>query len=60
MTLEQRGEEEVVVAYDWATGRTLWTHGYAGHYHTTIAGEGPRSIPLLPRIESIVWARSGH
>ncbi len=47
VTLEQRGEEETVVAYDWYSGQPLWSHGDAAHYHTTIAGEGPRTTPTI-------------
>jgi outer membrane protein assembly factor BamB len=47
VTLEQRGEEETVVGYDWYSGQPLWTHADAAHYHTTIAGEGPRTTPTI-------------
>jgi outer membrane protein assembly factor BamB len=46
-TIEQRRDDEVVAAYDVATGRELWTHGYPAffddEYH--MGGEGPRSTP---------------
>jgi outer membrane protein assembly factor BamB len=47
ITQEQRGEKEVVAAYDLTTGRSLWTHADAAHYNTTIAGEGPRATPTI-------------
>jgi outer membrane protein assembly factor BamB len=47
VTQEQRGEEEQVSCYDLFTGRRLWSHGDAAHYHTTIAGEGPRCTPTV-------------
>ena len=47
VTQEQRGDDELVVAYDFATGRPLWIHADAARYATVIAGVGrgrrPRS-----------------
>lgn len=47
ITQEQRGEQEVVVAYDLATGRVVWSHEDAARYFTTLAGEGPRATPTI-------------
>lgn len=47
ITQEQRGEEETVVCYDLGTGREMWVHADAAHYHTTTAGEGPRCTPTV-------------
>lgn len=47
ITMEQRGESELVTCYDLASGALLWTHAEAAHYHTTIAGEGPRTTPTV-------------
>jgi outer membrane protein assembly factor BamB len=47
VTQEQRGEEELVTAYDLATGQPRWTHADAARYATTIAGEGPRCSPTI-------------
>jgi outer membrane protein assembly factor BamB len=47
ITLEQRGEEETVVCYELMTGGVRWTHTDAARYHTTIAGEGPRTTPCI-------------
>lgn len=47
-TMYQRGEQEVVVALDAATGRTLWEH--ASHAPITAnmsRAPGPRSTPLV-------------
>jgi outer membrane protein assembly factor BamB len=44
-TLEQRRDEEVVVAYDLATGRELWAHRYPAHFSESMGGDGPRSTP---------------
>jgi outer membrane protein assembly factor BamB len=47
LTQEQRAEEECVTCYDLHTGRQIWSHADAAHYHTTIAGEGPRCTPTV-------------
>ncbi len=47
VTQEQRGEDELVTAYDLATGERLWEHADAGRYETTIAGVGPRATPTI-------------
>jgi outer membrane protein assembly factor BamB len=47
VTQEQRGEAEAVVCYDLQTGGVLWLHTDAGHYKTSIAGEGPRATPTI-------------
>jgi outer membrane protein assembly factor BamB len=44
-TIEQRGPEEVVAAYDIASGRELWTHGWAGLFQEAMGGDGPRATP---------------
>ena len=49
VTQEQRGNREMVVAYDLATGVPKWSHGDAAHYESTIAGEGPRATPTISR-----------
>jgi outer membrane protein assembly factor BamB len=54
VTQEQRGDQEMVVAYDLETGQTLWTHGDTTRYETTIAGVGPRATPTVA--ENTVYA----
>ncbi len=49
-TMYRAGEQEVVVALDAATGKTVWQHAYAaktseGHVHQF--GDGPRATPLI-------------
>ncbi len=44
-TIEQRRDDEVVVAYDVATGRELWTHAYPARFEEWMGGEGPRATP---------------
>lgn len=47
ITQEQRGENELVVAYDLESGRPVWSHADATRYFTTLAGEGPRATPTI-------------
>ncbi len=44
-TIEQRGSEEVVAAYDVATGRELWTNSWRALFQETMGGDGPRATP---------------
>ncbi|MEZ5316801.1 MAG: PQQ-binding-like beta-propeller repeat protein [Vicinamibacterales bacterium] len=44
-TIEQRGREEVVAAYDPATGRELWTNRWATRFSEQLGGDGPRATP---------------
>jgi outer membrane protein assembly factor BamB len=44
-TIEQRRNEEVVSAYDAATGREVWTVGWPGRFSETMGGDGPRATP---------------
>jgi outer membrane protein assembly factor BamB len=49
ITQEQWGEKEMVVCYELSSGKKLWSHEDSAHYHTTIAGEGPRATPTIVR-----------
>lgn len=44
-TIEQRRQQEVVAAYDAATGREVWTHKYAADFQESMGGPGPRATP---------------
>ncbi|MBS0267226.1 MAG: PQQ-binding-like beta-propeller repeat protein, partial [Planctomycetes bacterium] len=46
-TQEQRGEVEVVVCYDAATGKELWKHSDKVRFEEAIAGPGPRATPTF-------------
>ena len=44
-TIEQRGPQEVVAAYDVATGRELWTNAWPAEFRESMGGDGPRATP---------------
>jgi outer membrane protein assembly factor BamB len=44
-TIEQRGAEEVVAAYDVASGRELWTTRWKALFQENMGGDGPRATP---------------
>lgn len=44
-TIEQRGSQEVVAAYDVATGRELWTNAWSAVFRESMGGDGPRATP---------------
>jgi outer membrane protein assembly factor BamB len=47
-TIEQRGPQEVAVAYDVLTGRELWTNGWNAVYMPNSGGgPGPRATPAF-------------
>ncbi|NOY43213.1 MAG: PQQ-binding-like beta-propeller repeat protein [Planctomycetes bacterium] len=47
ITMEQRGESELVACYHLLTGDLIWTHADESHYASVIAGEGPRTVPTI-------------
>jgi outer membrane protein assembly factor BamB len=44
-TIEQRGAQEVVAAYDVATGREVWTNKWNAEFKEFMGGDGPRATP---------------
>lgn len=47
ITLEQRGDRELVTCYEVETGRLLWSHAEEGRHETVLGGVGPRSTPTI-------------
>jgi len=45
-TIEQRGRNEVVAAYDVLTGRELWTAAWPAFFQEWMGGDGPRATPV--------------
>jgi outer membrane protein assembly factor BamB len=44
-TIEQRDTQEVVAAYDLATGREVWTNKWSAEFKEFMGGDGPRATP---------------
>jgi outer membrane protein assembly factor BamB len=53
-TIEQRGEQEVVAAYELTTGRELWTNAWSALFRESLGGDGPRATPTWA--EGVVFA----
>jgi len=47
VTMEQRGDEELVTCYDALTGELLWFHATDARHSTALGGVGPRSTPTI-------------
>ncbi len=47
VTLEQRGAEEAITAYDVATGELRWAFGYGTRFDHALGGPGPRCTPSI-------------
>ncbi len=49
-TMYRRGEQEILVALDTATGETIWEYGYQAPVHENQSGDygtGPNATPLI-------------
>lgn len=55
VTMEQRGELELVTCYDVLTGELKWSHGVEARYETVLGGVGPRATPTID--EGLVYAQ---
>ena len=58
-TIEQRRQQEVVAAYDVATGRELWTQAWNAEYNDS-TGDGPRSTPTWDQGRLYVLGATGE
>lgn len=47
VTQEQRGEQELVVAYQLETGDIMWSHADKGRFSSLLGGDGPRATPTI-------------
>lgn len=57
-TIEQRGEREVVAAYDVASGRELWANSWTAAFREFMGGDGPRATPVWA--DGLVYALGGE
>lgn len=47
VTMEQRGEQELISCYEVESGQTRWVHGVAARHETVPGGTGPRCTPTI-------------
>lgn len=47
ITMEQRREREMVVAFSLESGQVVWEHGWEARYSDALSKEGPRATPAL-------------
>lgn len=58
VTMEQRGEQEMVTCYSVADGEPCWVWAYPTRYESTIAGDGPRATPAIA--DGVVYSLGVH
>ncbi|MEM8963401.1 MAG: PQQ-binding-like beta-propeller repeat protein [Acidobacteriota bacterium] len=46
-TQEQRGDQEMLVAYDADTGEPIWQYAYPALFDEVVSGAGPRATPTV-------------
>jgi outer membrane protein assembly factor BamB len=59
ISIEQRKDQEVVVAMEMSTGIDRWTRGYPGHFKEPMGGNGPRSTPTVSDNEVFALGADG-
>lgn len=47
LTMEQRGDQELVSCYDLETGEPRWVHATPARYDQAVPGAGPRATPTV-------------
>jgi outer membrane protein assembly factor BamB len=47
VTQEQRGEQELTVCYEVATGKPVWSHANNVRFSERMGGDGPRATPTI-------------
>ncbi len=58
-TIEQRRENEAIVAYEITSGREMWAHEYPALFHETLGGDGPRATPTVTADRVFALGASG-
>ncbi|MXZ36594.1 MAG: PQQ-binding-like beta-propeller repeat protein [Acidobacteria bacterium] len=49
VTQEQRGSQQLVVAYRLRSGEVVWVHTDEGPFQSALGGDGPRATPTISR-----------
>jgi outer membrane protein assembly factor BamB len=60
VTIEQRGDKEVVVCYDADTGSERWVYEHTNRFWEALGGEGPRATPTIADGDVYSLGASGH
>src|SRR5207253_1242770 len=60
VTIEQRRDQEAVVAYDTATGRERWAYAYPAQFTEQLGGPGPRATPTIAGRDVCSLGATGH
>jgi outer membrane protein assembly factor BamB len=62
ITLEQRGNQEMVVCYDRTTGKERWIYGYEARFTQSqpMGGDGPRTTPVIHEGAVITLGATGE
>jgi outer membrane protein assembly factor BamB len=60
VTIEQRRDREVVVCYEAATGKEVWTTGWETRFSETAGGDGPRATPTIADVDVFAFGANGR
>lgn len=58
VTMEQRGDQEIVTCYHVTDGEPCWSWAYDTRFESTIAGDGPRTTPSIA--DGVVYTLGVH
>jgi outer membrane protein assembly factor BamB len=60
ITIEQRGEQEAIVAYNTDTGEEQWDFPFGAHFKEAMGGPGPRTTPTIAGNSVVALGAEGH
>lgn len=60
VTMEQRGEMEMVTCYHVQTGEVQWAHSTPTRYEAVLSGVGPRATPTIDEGNVYTLGATGH
>jgi outer membrane protein assembly factor BamB len=60
VTLEQRRDNEAIVAYDAESGKELWKYEYPARFWEALGGLGPRTTPTIADGDVYSLGAEGH